>query len=54
MQLASSGSNTIRVKFSEEIVSMGVSPEDRTTKTRDRFDKGSDDGRATFAKSNTN
>ena len=33
---------------------MGMSPENRTNKTCGRFSKGSDDGRATFAESNTN
>ena len=30
----------MRVEFDEEVVSMGVSPEDRTIKTCGRFDEG--------------
>ena len=33
---------------------MGVSPEDRTTKTCGRFNQSSDDGRATSAEWDTN
>ena len=38
--LASCGSNTIRVEFDQEIVSMGVSPEYRTNKVCGRFNEG--------------
>ena len=44
----------MRVEFDEEVVSMGVSPEDRTFKTCGRFIMGSNGGRATCAESNRN
>ena len=49
-------SDTIRVELDEKVVSMGMSPGDRNTKTCGWFNSisGSDDGPITFAGSNTN
>ena len=51
--LASSRSITISVEFDEKVVSMKMSPEGRTTKIVAGSMKGSDDGWAFFAESNT-